>query len=50
MKTGSLSRRTVLATLGVLVLALGGFAALITVRYRDGLSARASSATTMVRS
>ena len=43
MNTGSLSRRTVLATLGVLVLALGGFAALITVRYRDGLRARARS-------
>ena len=43
MKTGSLARRTVLATLGVLVLALGGFAALITLRYRDGLRARARS-------
>jgi signal transduction histidine kinase len=43
VKTGSLARRTVLATLAVLVLALGGFAALITVRYRDGLQARARS-------
>jgi two-component system, OmpR family, sensor kinase len=43
VKTGSLSRRTVLATLGVLVLALGGFAALITLRYRDGLRAQARS-------
>jgi hypothetical protein len=43
MKTGSLSRRTVLATLGVLVLALGGFATLITLRYRDGLRSRARS-------
>ncbi len=43
MKTGSLTRRTVVATLGVLVLALGGFATLITVRYRDGLRARARS-------
>ena len=43
MKTGSLARRTVLATLGVLVLALGGFAVLITLRYRDGLRARARS-------
>ncbi|HYZ79671.1 MAG TPA: hypothetical protein VE571_00300, partial [Solirubrobacteraceae bacterium] len=43
MKTGSLSRRTVIATLGVLVLALGGFATLITLRYRDGLRARARS-------
>jgi signal transduction histidine kinase len=43
VKTGSLSRRTVLATLGVLVIALGGFAVLITVRYRDGLRARARS-------
>ena len=43
MKTGSLARRTVVATLGVLVLALGGFATLITVRYRDGLRARARS-------
>ena len=43
MKTGSLTRRTVLATLGVLLLALGGFATLITVRYRDGLRARARS-------
>ena len=41
MNTGSLSRRSVLATLGVLVLALGGFATVITVRYRDGLRARA---------
>ena len=43
MKTGSLSRRTTLATLGVLLLALGGFATLITLRYRDGLRARARS-------
>lgn len=43
MKTGSLVRRTVLATLGVLVLALGGFGTLITLRYRDGLRARARS-------
>lgn len=43
MKTGSLARRTVVATLGVLVLALGGFATLITLRYRDGLRARARS-------
>jgi signal transduction histidine kinase len=43
VKTGSLTRRTVVATLGVLLLALGGFAALITVRYRDGLRARARS-------
>jgi two-component system, OmpR family, sensor kinase len=43
VKTGSLARRTVIATLGVLVLALGGFATLITLRYRDGLRARARS-------
>ncbi|HEY2319662.1 MAG TPA: HAMP domain-containing sensor histidine kinase [Solirubrobacteraceae bacterium] len=43
MKTGSLSRRTVVATLGVLIVALGGFATLITLRYRDGLRARARS-------
>ena len=43
MNTGSLTRRTVVATLGVLVLALGGFATLITLRYRDGLRARARS-------
>jgi signal transduction histidine kinase len=43
VKTGSLTRRTIVATLGVLVLALGGFATLITVRYRDGLRARARS-------
>src|ERR1700742_2228005 len=43
MKTGSLSRRTVIATLGVLVLALGGVATLITLRYRAGLRARARS-------
>ena len=43
MKTGSLARRTVLATLAVLVLALGGFATLVTLRYRDGLRARARS-------
>ena len=41
MKTGSLSRRTAIATLGVLVVALGGFATVITLRYRDGLRARA---------
>ena len=41
MKTGSLTRRTVVATLGVLLLALGGFATVITLRYRDGLRARA---------
>ncbi|HET7051171.1 MAG TPA: HAMP domain-containing sensor histidine kinase, partial [Solirubrobacteraceae bacterium] len=43
MNTGSLARRTVVATLGVLVFALGGFATLITLRYRDGLRARARS-------
>ena len=43
MNTGSLARRTVIATLGVLILALGGFATLITLRYRDGLRARARS-------
>jgi signal transduction histidine kinase len=43
MNTASLTRRTVIATLGVLVLALGGFATLITLRYRDGLRARARS-------
>jgi two-component system, OmpR family, sensor kinase len=43
MKTGSLSRRTALATLGVLVVALGGFATVITVRYRNGLRDRARS-------
>ena len=43
MKTGSLSRRTAIATLGVLVVALGGFATVITLRYRDGLRARARS-------
>ncbi len=43
MKTGSLTRRTVVATLGVLLLTLGGFAMLITVRYRDGLRAQARS-------
>jgi signal transduction histidine kinase len=43
VKTGSLTRRTVIATLGVLLLALGGFATLITLRYRDGLRARARS-------
>ena len=43
MKTGSLARRTSVAALGVLVLALGGFATLITLRYRDGLRARARS-------
>jgi two-component system OmpR family sensor kinase len=43
VKTGSLTRRTVVAMLGVLVLALGGFATVITVRYRDGLRARARS-------
>ena len=43
MKTGSLTRRTVVATLGVLLLALGGFATVITLRYRDGLRARARS-------
>jgi two-component system, OmpR family, sensor kinase len=41
VKTGSLTRRAVVATLGVLLLALGGFATLITLRYRDGLRARA---------
>ena len=43
MKTGSLTYRTAIATLGVLLLALGGFATVITVRYRDGLRARARS-------
>ena len=43
MKTGSLSRRTAIATLGVLLVALGGFATVITLRYRDGLRARARS-------
>jgi two-component system, OmpR family, sensor kinase len=43
VKTGSLTRRAVVATLGVLVLALGGFATLITLRYRDGLRAQARS-------
>jgi signal transduction histidine kinase len=43
VKTGSLARRTSVAALGVLVLALGGFATLITLRYRDGLRARARS-------
>ncbi|MGZ4274903.1 MAG: hypothetical protein ACXVRP_14220, partial [Solirubrobacteraceae bacterium] len=43
MKTGSLSRRAAIATLGVLVVALGGFAMVITLRYRDGLRARARS-------
>jgi signal transduction histidine kinase len=43
VNTSSLGRRTVLATLGVLVLALGGFATLTTLRYRDGLRARAHS-------
>jgi two-component system, OmpR family, sensor kinase len=43
VKTGSLSRRTAIATLGVLVVALGGFATVITLRYRDGLRARARS-------
>jgi two-component system OmpR family sensor kinase len=43
VKTGSLTRRTVVATLGVLLLALGGFATVITLRYRDGLRARARS-------
>ena len=39
MKTGSLSRRTAIATLGVLVVALGGFATVIALRCRDGLRA-----------
>jgi two-component system OmpR family sensor kinase len=43
VKTGSLTRRAVVATLGVLLLALGGFATVITLRYRDGLRARARS-------
>ncbi len=43
MKTGSLTRRTVLATLGVLLLALGAFATVTTLRYRDGLRAQARS-------
>jgi two-component system, OmpR family, sensor kinase len=41
VKTGSLTLRAVVATLGVLLLALGGFATVITLRYRDGLRARA---------
>jgi two-component system, OmpR family, sensor kinase len=41
VKSGSLTRRAVVATLGVLLLALGGFATVITLRYRDGLRARA---------
>ncbi|MGO9955498.1 MAG: ATP-binding protein [Solirubrobacteraceae bacterium] len=43
MRTGSLRRRTVLATLAVLVTTLGAFAALVTVRYRDGLRRQARS-------
>ena len=43
MRTGSLTSRTTIATLGVLLLALGGFATVITLRYRDGLRARARS-------
>jgi two-component system, OmpR family, sensor kinase len=43
VKTGSLTRRTIVATLGVLLVALGGFATVITLRYRDGLRARAKS-------
>jgi two-component system OmpR family sensor kinase len=43
VKSGSLTRRTVVATLGVLLLTLGGFATLITLRYRDGLRAQARS-------
>jgi hypothetical protein len=41
VKTGSLTLRAVVATLAVLLLALGGFATVITLRYRDGLRARA---------
>jgi two-component system OmpR family sensor kinase len=43
VKTGSLTRRAVVATVGVLLLALGGFGTVITLRYRDGLRARARS-------
>lgn len=43
MRTGSLSRRAVVATLAVLVFGLGGFATLVTLRYRDGLRSRARS-------
>lgn len=43
MKTGSLRRRTLAATLGVLLAALGAFATIITLRYQDGLRAQARS-------
>lgn len=43
MKTGSLRRRTVLATLMVLVATLGAFATVVTVRYSDGLRRQARS-------
>lgn len=41
MRTGSLTRRTAVAALAVLLLALGGFATLTTLRYRDGLRTEA---------
>ena len=43
MRTGSLRRRTVVATLAVLVATLGAFATVVTVRYRDGLRRQARS-------
>jgi signal transduction histidine kinase len=43
VKSGSLTYRTGVATLAVLLVALGGFATVITLRYRDGLRARARS-------
>lgn len=41
MRTGSLTRRTAVAALAVLLLALGGFATLTTLRYRNGLRSEA---------
>jgi signal transduction histidine kinase len=43
VRTGSLRRRTVVATLAVLVATLGAFATVVTVRYRDGLRRQARS-------
>ena len=43
MRTGSLRRRTVVATLAVLITTLGTFAVVVTVRYRDGLHRQARS-------
>jgi two-component system, OmpR family, sensor kinase len=43
VRTGSLRRRTVIATLAVLVATLGAFATVVTVRYRDGLRRQARS-------